>query len=293
MRAGSSHSFSLMALCAYVGWSHSVPNIFFKSEGEHLQTWLGSPLVHSGTGILESRCPAPREDSHNVFKCTQKDAYLTVCSLLFLRKLLKFNQDDGVLGISTSVSVERFTLNLKRNLGLSKEPSWNAVGLRQVLLSVLDLSCHSRVGSTAGSLYLVCKSCPFPLGSSRFGRRTSRLQLISGYTCVFIPFISIGFQLQRNKWIQWTYKEEFILLCYELLTIHILVYPVFFDAKPSSHCLNREASVFIYFLTTVFNCRQFLIIYCLFKMGKRSPCSDKLHAEAKRKCCCTRIVTCR
>lgn len=92
MRAASSHSFNLMALCAYVGWSHNVPTIFFEIEGEHLQTWLGSPLVNSGTGILDSRCPAPREDPTRYSRAHRRMLTLQLVFFCFLENSLSLSR---------------------------------------------------------------------------------------------------------------------------------------------------------------------------------------------------------
>lgn len=75
---------------------------------------VGKPFGPFWIWDTRNQVPNSKRGLPQGIKATQKDACPTVGSLLFLRKLLKFKQDDGVLGIPTNASVERFTLKSQK-----------------------------------------------------------------------------------------------------------------------------------------------------------------------------------
>lgn len=100
-------------------------------------------------------------------------------------------------------------ISLKWILGLSKKMSWNTSRCRQVLLSVIDLSycsCRSWEAVLLRQELTQCACCvnlaPFLHLSVGLVEELADYSWYQAICWLFIPFICVGSQLQRNKWMQ-------------------------------------------------------------------------------------------
>lgn len=201
------------------------------------------------------------------------DTKTTLCSAAkdprLPRSRMPRNFDDVGLEIAASVAMEGFTYSESQSqVNSEDELGWNTAGARQVVLLILPRLVllqlqelrSSFVETRADSVCTLCKPCPFPLCSSRFGWRIGRLQLISRYMLSFYPICLYRFSVTEKEMnAVSTQRRVYPSLLWTFYYSRSHVCCVFW-CKAFSLSKQESAGTYL-FLTSIFNCGQFLIIY--------------------------------